>query len=96
MGQANQMMNEWLQHRNVLEELLESIDDEHIDFRPWEDAMALGELALHIAGWNDVFVSMVRCILLGGMMYSFQWSKQKNLFHRTFQNAGRWKMYAKL
>lgn len=59
MGQANQMMNEWLQHRNVLEELLESIDDEHIDFRPWEDAMALGELALHIAGWNDVFVSMV-------------------------------------
>ncbi|MFT9850148.1 DinB family protein [Aneurinibacillus sp. REN35] len=60
MGQSKQMMNEWLTHRNVLEELLESIGDEHIDFRPWEGALTLGELALHIAGWNDVFVSMVK------------------------------------
>ncbi|MBD1382685.1 DinB family protein [Metabacillus arenae] len=60
MSQAEQMMNEWLKHRNVLEELLESIKDEHIDFKPWDGAMALGELALHIAGWNDVFVSMVK------------------------------------
>lgn len=60
MGQANQMMNDWLQHRNVLEELLELIDDEHIDFKPWEGAMTLGELALHVTGWNDVFVSMVK------------------------------------
>lgn len=54
------MMNEWLQHRNVLEELLETIDDEHMDFRPWDGAMTLGELALHVAGWNEVFVSMVK------------------------------------
>ncbi len=60
MGQKEQMMNDWLQHRKVLEELLEAIGDEHIDFKPWEGAMALGELALHIAGWNDVFVSMVK------------------------------------
>ncbi|CAM4008985.1 DinB family protein [Lederbergia lenta] len=60
LGQAKQMMNEWLQHRNVLEELLELIDDKHIDFKPWEGAMTLGELALHVAGWNDVFVTMVK------------------------------------
>lgn len=60
MGQAKQMMNEWLQHRKVLEELLELIDDEHINFKPWEGAMTLGELALHVAGWNEVFVSMVK------------------------------------
>lgn len=60
MQQVKEMMNEWLQHRNVLEELLESIDDEHIDFRPSEGAMALGELALHVAGWNDVFTSAVK------------------------------------
>lgn len=60
MSQAIQMMNEWLQHRTVLEGLLAKIDDKHIDFKPWDDAMTLGELALHIAGWNDVFVSMVK------------------------------------
>lgn len=60
MKEAKRMMDEWLQHRNILEELLELIDDEHIDFKPWEDAMSLGDLALHVAGWNDVFVSMVK------------------------------------
>ncbi|GIN86196.1 DinB family protein [Heyndrickxia sp. FSL W8-0423] len=60
MKQAKQMMNAWLQHRNVLEEMLTQIDDEHINFKPWEGAMGLGELALHIAGWNDVFVNMVK------------------------------------
>lgn len=55
MSKAEQMMKDWLQHRNVLEELLELIDDEHIDFKPWADAIELGELALHVAGWNDVF-----------------------------------------
>lgn len=60
MGQAKQMMHEWLQHRKVLEELLEPIYDEHIDFKPWDGAMTFGELALHVAGWNDVFVSMVK------------------------------------
>lgn len=47
MKQAKQMMNAWLQHRNVLEEMLTQIDDEHINFKPWEGAMGLGELALH-------------------------------------------------
>lgn len=60
MRQVEQMMNDWLKHRNVLQELLESIDDEYIDFKPWEGAMPLGDLALHIAGWNDVFASMVK------------------------------------
>ncbi|KKO53091.1 DinB family protein [Paenibacillus sp. DMB20] len=60
MSQAGQMMNEWLQHRHILEELLESIGDEHMDFKPHDDAMSLSELALHVAGWNDAFVSMVK------------------------------------
>jgi len=60
LGQAKQMMEEWLQHRHVLKELLKTIDDEHIDFKPWADAMTFGELALHIAAWNDVFVTMAK------------------------------------
>ncbi|CAM3740900.1 DinB family protein [Mesobacillus zeae] len=59
--QAEKLMTEWLEHRKVLEALLNTIvDDEHIDFKPWDGAMSLGELALHMAGWNDVFVSMVK------------------------------------
>jgi uncharacterized damage-inducible protein DinB len=60
LGLAKQMTNDWLQHRKVLEELLEQIDDTHIAFKPWDGAMTLGELALHIVVSNDSFVSMVR------------------------------------
>lgn len=60
MTQAKQLMEEWLQHRSVLEALLQQIDDQYVDFKPWDGAMSLGELAVHVAGWNDVFVSMVK------------------------------------
>lgn len=60
MGLAKQMMKDWLQHRKVLEEILEKIDDAHIDFKPWDGAMTLGELALHIAVSNDAFIDMVK------------------------------------
>ncbi|MGE8205576.1 hypothetical protein ACQKP0_13545 [Heyndrickxia sp. NPDC080065] len=39
MKHAIQMMNEWLQHRNVLEKLLEQINDEQINFKPWDGAV---------------------------------------------------------
>lgn len=55
-------MNDWLQHRKMLAELLVPINDTHIDFNPWEEAMTLGELALHVVGWNDMFVSMVTTV----------------------------------
>ncbi|WP_277678635.1 DinB family protein [Gracilibacillus dipsosauri] len=60
MSESTIMMEDWLQHRQVLVNLLEQIDDEAIHFKPWEGAMELGELALHVTGWNDVFVSMVK------------------------------------
>lgn len=60
MGQVTQMMNVWLQHRGIVEEIIEKLDDKHIDFKPWDGAMTLGELALHIAGSGDMFVSMVK------------------------------------
>lgn len=60
VGQAEQMKNEWLQHRNVLEELLQTIPDEQTDFKPWDGAMSLGQLSLHVAYWADAFVTMVK------------------------------------
>lgn len=59
MEQAKRMMNQWLQHRQVLEQLILLIPDEHIHLKPWNGAMALGELAQHIAGSTDMFLNIV-------------------------------------
>jgi uncharacterized damage-inducible protein DinB len=58
--QAKQMMNQWLKHRLVLEELLKWIPDEHINYKPWNGAMALGDLAQHVAGSTDMFVTIAK------------------------------------
>lgn len=50
----------WLQHRNVLIQLIDQIEDGHLDFKPWEDAMTLRDLVLHVTAWNGVFVNMVK------------------------------------
>lgn len=60
VGQAEQMMNHWLRHRRVLEELLKTIPDEQIGYKPWDGAMALGELAQHIAASADMFVALAK------------------------------------
>jgi len=60
MAQVKQLMDNWLRHRNVLEELLKLIDDEHLSFKPWDGAFTLGELVLHVVQWNDVFVTLVK------------------------------------
>ncbi|WP_235841959.1 DinB family protein [Neobacillus fumarioli] len=60
MAQVKQLMDNWLRHRNVLEELLKLIDDEHLSFKPWDGAFTLGEIVLHVVQWNDVFVTLVK------------------------------------
>ncbi|MFP7493382.1 DinB family protein [Terribacillus saccharophilus] len=50
----------WLRHRNVLISLLDQIQEGHLDFKPWENAMTLRDLALHIAGSSEMFVKMVK------------------------------------
>ncbi|WP_026677501.1 DinB family protein [Fictibacillus gelatini] len=60
MDQVKQFMDNWLRHRNVLEKLIETIGDEHVSFKPWDGAMALGELVLHTVYWNDTFISLLK------------------------------------
>ncbi|WP_164217336.1 DinB family protein [Virgibacillus sp. YIM 98842] len=60
MDEIKTMMNDWLQHRRILEELLEQIDDEHLHFKPWDGAMSLSELALHVAASNEAFITVVK------------------------------------
>ncbi|MBD1380479.1 DinB family protein [Metabacillus arenae] len=59
MNQTKTWMNKWIRHRSVLEELVTLIEDEHLNYKPWPDAMTLSELVLHTARWNHTFVSLV-------------------------------------
>ncbi|UFJ39549.1 DinB family protein [Brevibacillus humidisoli] len=60
MSLSEQMMKEWLKHREALQRLLDAIPDGQIGYKPWSGAMGLGELALHIAASTDMFVSTAK------------------------------------
>ncbi|AUS25233.1 DinB family protein [Paenibacillus polymyxa] len=60
MSVVAQYLQEWLRHRSVLQELVEVIPDEHIDFKPWDNAMPMGSLIVHIASSMKMFVDTVK------------------------------------
>lgn len=60
METMDEVIQEWKTHRLVLHDLLELVDDENKDFKPWDGAMSLGELALHIATSTDMFIKLVK------------------------------------
>lgn len=60
MSKGERFLTDWLRHRNVLLKLLERIPEEGTGFKPWDGAMSLGDLAVHIAGAGDTFVSGVK------------------------------------
>ncbi|MCL6631417.1 MAG: DinB family protein [Alicyclobacillus herbarius] len=59
MSQVEQVLNHWLSHRQALMDLLAVIPSDKADFRPWEKAMSVKELALHVAGSTYKFVTSV-------------------------------------
>ncbi|GAE25197.1 hypothetical protein JCM9140_1177 [Halalkalibacter wakoensis JCM 9140] len=60
MSKMNEFVLAWMSHRNVLIQLLEKMEDEQINYKPWEDAMSLSELVLHISGSMDMFAKTVQ------------------------------------
>jgi uncharacterized damage-inducible protein DinB len=50
----------WLRHRLVLHELVELIDNQHVNFKPWDKALSMGTLAVHTASATDMFVKAVK------------------------------------
>lgn len=60
VASVQQMLKDWERHRTVLVDVLGRIDGEHVGFKPWDGAMTLGELAMHVAGWNHAFVELVK------------------------------------
>jgi uncharacterized damage-inducible protein DinB len=60
MGKANTFVSQWMRHRSVLFQLLELVPDEHTNFQPWEGALSLSDLAIHIGGSGFMFTSAVQ------------------------------------
>lgn len=56
----DEFVQRWKKHRLVVHELLDLVDDENKDFKPWDGAMSMGELALHMATSMDMFVKLVK------------------------------------
>ncbi|WP_161568344.1 DinB family protein [Anaerobacillus alkaliphilus] len=56
MSKAKVFLDSWLRHRLVTNDIIEMVTDKDLDFKPWEGAMSLKELTLHIVQSGDIFV----------------------------------------
>ncbi len=60
MEQMDQFTDGWLAHRRVLDQLLERVNDDQLSFQPWEGAMSLGDLTLHIVQSGETFANALK------------------------------------
>jgi uncharacterized damage-inducible protein DinB len=60
MSESQIFTNIWLRHRLVGNEIVDMLSDEHLSFRPWEKAMTLKELVLHMLYSADMFTGAVK------------------------------------
>lgn len=60
MDAMDEVVEGWMKHRLVLHDLLELVGDEHVQYKPWDHAFSLGELAIHMATSMDMFVKTVK------------------------------------
>jgi uncharacterized damage-inducible protein DinB len=49
----------WLSHRNALIALLDKVQDKDLHYKPWDGAMSLAELAVHITDSTAMFANIV-------------------------------------
>lgn len=57
--EGQQLFERWHKHRTVLLHLLQDVQSEHLDYKPWENAYTLGALAVHIAASSDMFLRSI-------------------------------------
>ncbi|MCH1624432.1 DinB family protein [Ferdinandcohnia quinoae] len=60
MAKVDSFIQDWIRHRLVLQEMVELIDHKHIDFKPWDNAIPMGALIVHIVSSTDMFVKTVK------------------------------------
>jgi len=60
MSTMNVFVTNWLNHRKVLLAMLDTVQNENLQYKPWEKAMSLSTLVLHINGSMDMFAQTVK------------------------------------
>lgn len=50
----------WMSHRKALLELINTIDSENLQYKPWDGAMTFSELVLHISTSTGMFANTVK------------------------------------
>ncbi|MCL6454846.1 MAG: DinB family protein [Alicyclobacillus sp.] len=59
MTPSETFLRSWLSHRVVTQEVLKLVGEDAVDFRPWDDAMTLGQLVRHMADSALMFARVV-------------------------------------
>ncbi|WP_404331081.1 DinB family protein [Mesobacillus maritimus] len=50
----------WMSHRKALLELINTIDSDNLQYKPWDGAMTFSELVLHISTSTGMFANTVK------------------------------------
>jgi uncharacterized damage-inducible protein DinB len=50
----------WMSHRKALLELINTLDSDNLQYKPWDGAMTLSELVLHISTSTGMFANTVK------------------------------------
>ncbi|MCM3586008.1 DinB family protein [Mesobacillus maritimus] len=59
MSRVDSYKDGWLSHRKALQALIETLENKNLSFKPWDNAMSLSELVLHISSSTSMFVRTV-------------------------------------
>ena len=59
MSRVDSYKDGWLSHRKALQALIETLENNNLSFKPWDNAMSLSELVLHISSSTSMFVRTV-------------------------------------
>ncbi|OIJ17627.1 damage-inducible protein DinB [Anaerobacillus alkalilacustris] len=60
MARIYEFIPGWVSHRKAVIELLNTVQDEQLHYKPWKGAMSFAELVLHITGSMNMFVETVK------------------------------------
>ena len=60
MSEMKNFIEGWMSHRKALIQLIDTIGDQQLSYKPWDNAMTVSELVLHITGSTGMFIKTVK------------------------------------
>lgn len=60
LADGKSFAKQFMTHRAVLQDILSRVSDDKFDFQPWDKALTLGNLAIHMATSADWFAEAVK------------------------------------